>query len=107
MKLPDKPTICSFTLLPVAAAFVLLSAPPATAAYSDVVLSDHPVAYYRLEELPGAGTAADSGPNAFNAIYSYDLDTNGVPDFPVLGIPGIDTNCALFTVYNDADSVRP
>src|SRR5260370_29706649 len=79
--------------------------PQARAAYPDLITNDHPVAYYRLEELAGA-TATDSGPNGFDATYVYDLDTNSVPDYPVLGLPGLDTNAPLFHVYNDALSVQ-
>lgn len=83
--------------------FATLSSPAAT--YSSAVLSDNPVAYYRLEEQPGATTATDSSANAFDAIYTYDLDTNGIPDYPLLGLPGIDTNSALFRLYTDDLSV--
>jgi hypothetical protein len=69
------------------------------------VLGDNPVAYYRLEELPGAITAADATANAFDAIYTYDLDTNSLPDYPLLGLPGIDTNSILVRLYTDSLSV--
>jgi hypothetical protein len=96
-----------FRKLAPVAAFALLSFSTAKAAdYPTTILGDHPVAYYRLEELQGAAIAADSGPLAFDATYSYDLDTNGVPDYPVLGLPGIDTNSILFQLYTDAASVR-
>ena len=60
------------------------------AAYPDLILSDHPVAYYRLEETSGA-TAADSSGNGFDAIFSF----NSTGTFPILGEPGIDTNSVL------------
>ena len=96
----------SFLVLASAATSVLLGTSSAKAAsYSSTILGDNPVAYYRLEELPGATTAADATANAFNGIYVYDLDTNGVPDYPLLGLPGIETNSALFRLYTDASSV--
>ena len=89
-----------------AATSILFSLTPARAAtYSGTVLGDNPVAYYRLEELPGATTAVDASGNLFDAPYVYDLDTNGVPDFPLLGLPGIETNSALFRLYTDGASV--
>src|SRR5690242_16680198 len=79
----------SFPVFASAATSILFSMASAQAAtYLSTVLGDSPVAYYRLEELPGATTAADSSANAFNAIYAYDLDTNGIPDYPLLGLPG-------------------
>jgi len=78
---------------------------PAQAAYPDLVLSNNPVAYYRLEEVSGS-TAFDASSNHFDALYVFDLDTNGVPDFPQLGLPGITTNSILFQVYTDNNSVR-
>jgi len=60
--------------------------------YPDTVLSDHPVAYYRLEELPGAATAADSSGSGFDATYVM----NSAGTYPQLGLPGIDTNSVLF-----------
>jgi len=107
MNLLSKPATDLFRNLAPAAAFALSSLCTAGAAdYPTTILGDRPVAYYRLEELPGAAVAVDSGPLAFDAVYSYDLDTNGVPDFPMLGLPGIDTNSILFQLYNDASSVR-
>src|ERR1017187_7140096 len=74
--------------LPLLAAIALFGAPAANAAtYSSTVLSDNPVAYYRLEELAGAATAMDSSASgAYPATYNY----NGI--YPQLGQPGIDTN---------------
>lgn len=64
------------------AALILTSLSGANAAYPDLILSDHPVAYYRLEETSGS-TAADSSGNGFTAYYT---------GTPLLGQPGIDTN---------------
>src|SRR5690349_4541762 len=92
----------SFLVLASAATSVLVSVVSAEAAsYSSTILGDSPVAYYRLEELSSATTATDSSGNGFDAIYAYDLDTNGVPDFPALGLPGIETNAIQFHVYTD------
>lgn len=72
----------------------------ARAAYPDLILSDHPVAYYRLEETSGA-TAADSSGNGFDAVFSF----NSTGTFPILGEPGIDTNSVLFNGGADFASV--
>jgi len=106
-----KPSIRSLTrssvLFASAVTSILFSVTPARAAtYSSTVLGDNPVAYYRLEELPGATTAVDASGNLFDALYVYDLDTNGVPDYPLLGLPGIETNSALFRLYTDDKPVR-
>jgi hypothetical protein len=77
----------------------------AAADYPTTVLGDHPVAYYRLEETSGT-TATDSSGNGFDATYAFDLDTSGVPDFPILGIPGIQTNSILFQLYYDGLGVQ-
>jgi hypothetical protein len=105
MKPSNQALARSFLVLASAATSIFSVASAQAASYSSTVLGDSPVAYYRLEELPGATTATDSSGNAFDAIYSYDLDTNSVPDYPVLGLPGIDTNCILFRLYTDDASV--
>ncbi len=94
-----------WSLAKLTAALALLGARAAHADYPSLILSDNPVAYYRLEELPGATTAVDSSPNHFDATYVYDLDTNGVPDYPQLGRPGIATNSVYFHLYTDSGSV--
>ena len=63
-----------------------------TANYPATILSNKPVAYYQLQELPGATTAIDSTANGLNASYTF--DTSG--GTPVLGFPGIDTNSIAF-----------
>jgi len=104
---PSKKALArSFRVLASAAASILSIASAQAATYSSTVLGNSPVAYYRLEELPGASTAVDSSGNGFDALYLYDLDTNSVPDFPVLGLPGIETNSIQFHVYTDDLSVR-
>jgi hypothetical protein len=63
-----------------------------TASYPATILSNNPVAYYQLQELPGAATAVDSSSNHLDATYEY--DTNNLT--PELGLPGIDTNSIAF-----------
>jgi hypothetical protein len=66
--------------------------------YHATILADQPVAYYRLEEQPGALTAVDSSSTgAFPGTYNY--SANGL--YPVLGEPGIDTNSVYFRSYVD------
>jgi hypothetical protein len=72
--------------------------------YPATILSNNPVAYYQLQELPGATTAIDSTKNGLNANYVYD----GSGGTPVLGFAGIDTNSIaflgnLFDGYGDID----
>ncbi len=80
----------------------LVSAISARAAsYSDLILSDNPVAYYRLEELAGAATALDSSPNHFDATYVPNSDSS----FPELELPGIDVNSVGFNGGTDFGSI--
>ncbi len=72
------------------------------ATYPDTILADHPVAYYRLEELSGATTAADSSGNGLDATYM----PNSAGTYPKLGLPGIDTNSVLFNGGTDFGSVN-
>jgi hypothetical protein len=96
MKLFRILTTCSFLRrLFVAAAALLVSIGAAKAAgtnYSATILADNPVAYYELQELPGATIAVDSSSNGLNGAYNFN-DANS----PELGQPGIDTNSILFT----------
>ena len=87
-----------------AAAFLLGVASALSAGFSDLILSHHPVAYYRLEELPGASVAKDSSGQELDGNYVYDLDPDGDPDFPRLGEPGIDINSVFFKTYRDANN---
>ena len=96
-----KPTIKSVTWrhvsLPFAAAFVLLGLRLASAAdYPTTILADHPVAYYRLEEPNGSATVADSSGNGNTGYVTYVTQGDNVTVYPQLGLPGIDTNSALF-----------
>jgi len=59
------------------------------------------VAYYRLEELPGATIAADSSGDGLDATYTF----NSTGMYPQLGLPGIDTNSVLFNGGADFGSV--
>jgi hypothetical protein len=80
----------------VAALVISLSAVPMASAqstnYPATILSNNPVAYYQLQELPGATVAVDSSTNGLNATYMYDTSSNS----PALGFPGIDTNSIVF-----------
>ena len=92
-------------ITPLLAAVAILYAGSANAAsYSTTVLGDGPVAYYRLEETSGT-TAADATTNLFDAAYATDADTNGVWTWPMLNLPGIETNSILFRYYVDSSSV--
>ena len=96
-----KPTIKSVTWrhvsLPFAAAFVLLGLRMASAAdYPTTILADHPVAYYRLEEPNGSATVADSSGNGNIGYVTYVTQADNITVYPQLGLPGIDTNSALF-----------
>lgn len=89
-------------LLPFVAAIILPSVLPADAAtYSDLIRSDNPVAYYRLEELAGATTAIDSSPYHFDATYI----PNSASTSPQLGLPGIETNSISFSGGPDFGSI--
>ena len=93
MKLLGKRTSQTLAMLPASAAFMLLGMSAAHAAYPDVILADNPIAYYRLEEAPGSGTAVDSSASgAFPGVYNI----NG--SYPLLGQPGIDTNSIALSV---------
>lgn len=106
MKRSNNTLACSLLVCASAATSIFLGGQSAQAAsYSSTVLGDSPVAYYRLEEMPGDTIAVDASSNAFDGTYAYDLDTNGVPDYPLLGLPGIETNSALFFRYVDGLSV--
>ncbi len=72
--------------------------------YSATILSNNPAAYYEMQESPGASMAIDSSSNGlFSGSIVYDQDENGTNDYPVLGLPGVDTNAYLFHVYTDTN----
>jgi len=91
-----KPVTWKHKMLPFAAAVALLGVRAASAAdYPTTILNDHPVAYYRLEEPSGSSTVADSSGNGFTGYVTYVTQANSAV-YPQLGLPGIDTNSALF-----------
>ena len=75
-----------------ASALTLSCVPAMAADYPTTILADKPVAYYRLEEFPGATVAVDSSTNRLNGTYHFN-DAGS----PQLGLPGIDTNSILFS----------
>ena len=92
-------TTCSLLRrLPASAAALVISLAAALSTlaqstnYPATILSNNPVAYYQLQELPGATVAVDSTTNGLNANYLF--DTSG--ETPELGFPGIDTNSIAF-----------
>ncbi len=101
MKSTIKSVTWRLATLPLAAAFVLLGTRTASADYHSTIMADHPAAFWELNESPGASTAVDSTGNGFNGGIAYDLDINSNPDYPVLGVPGVDTNAYLFHNYGD------
>ena len=64
--------------------------------YPTTILADHPVAYYRLEEPNGSATVADSSGNGNTGYVTYVTQGDNITVYPQLGLPGIDTNSALF-----------
>ena len=102
MKLTKLIPTCSFLALTSATLILLPSL--TRAAYQDVVLANNPVGYYRLEETSGT-TAFDATANHFDATYAPNLDTNGVTSWPIMGLPGINTNSLLFRYYLDSGAV--
>jgi hypothetical protein len=96
MKSIKYPTISNYKSLPLAVALTMLSVAAANADYPGTILADHPVAYYRLEETNGSGTAADSSGNSFTGFITYVTQADNITVYPQLGLPGIDTNSALF-----------
>src|SRR5262245_34180362 len=83
--------------VPFIATLIVASVRSASAAdYPTTILADHPVAYYRLEEPNGSGTASDSSGNAFDAFVTYKTQADNVTVYPQLGVPGIFTNGASF-----------
>jgi len=83
--------------LSLAAAASLLCPRANAADYPTTILGDKPVAYYRLEELPGATVAVDSSSNALNGTYNFNSTGS-----PLLGLPGIDTNSISFSYGSGA-----
>lgn len=92
MKHPGKPLVESFALPSLSAAVMLLGLCAAHADYPATILGDNPSAFYRLEELPGATAAVDTSVNGNAATYHYNNESTS----PLLGVPGLDTNCLTF-----------
>lgn len=95
-----KPALLSQLSLPFAAAMLLFGLRAAYADYPALILGDHPVAYYRLEETSGS-TAFDSSSNSLNANYIFDVGPDGT--FPEQGLPGITTNSVFLKYYTDTN----
>lgn len=95
-----KPITWKRKMLPFVVAFALLGVRVASAAdYPTTILADHPIAYYRFEEAPGATTVADSSASGqFPGSYVYSSDSL----YPELGQPGIDTNSMLLSASESA-----
>ena len=70
--------------------------------YSATVLADNPIAYYRLEELPGATVVLDS---SVSGAYSGSCYFDDSGNYPKLGQGGLDTNSVFFHVYPGATGV--
>jgi len=96
MKSINNLTISNYKSLPLAVAFTMLSVAAANADYTSTILADNPVAYYRLQEPNGSTTVADSSANAVVGTVNYVTQADNVTVYPQLGVPGIDTNSALF-----------
>src|SRR6267378_4416657 len=100
MKSTKKPTLWKTKLLPLVAVLLMAGVRTAGAVdYPTTILADHPSAYYRLEELPGATTAVDSSVNGVNAA----IFPNNESVYPQMGLPGIDTNSFLFNGGGSTD----
>ncbi len=87
-----------FSLAVLTPALCLLAASAARADYFSTITNDNPVAYYRLEEPNGSATVADSSTNASEGFVTYVTQADDVTVYPQLGVPGIDTNSALFAL---------
>jgi len=93
MKPKRTATAHSLRRLSITAAVMLSGVTAVRAGYPELILSNNPAAYYRLEEVADT-TAYDSSPNHFDATYV----TSGA--FPQLGDPGIATNSVQFQSSN-------
>jgi hypothetical protein len=98
MKTPKLTIDSLLRLLSASAAALVISLGAAQTAsaqatnYPATILSNNPVAYYQLQELPGATNAIDSSTNGLTAYYDYDPSDST----PVLGFAGIDSNSIAF-----------
>ncbi len=80
---------------------VALPAGAQTYNYDATILSNQPAVYYEMQESAGAGSAVDSSGNGHDAAIDYDFGYSQTNDFPLLGLPGVDTNAYLFHTYTD------
>jgi hypothetical protein len=87
-----------FSLAVLTPALCLLAASAARADYFSTITNDHPVAYYHLEEPNGSTTVADSSTNGSSGFVTYVTQADNVTVYPQLGVPGVDTNAALFAI---------
>ncbi len=92
LRIPNTGSLLQCLSVAVVALLASIAAGRAATNYSTTILADGPVAYYQLQELPGATTAIDSSSNALDGSYNF----NSIGS-PTLGEPGIDTNSILFT----------
>src|ERR1017187_3769204 len=91
-----KSTLQKPLLLPLAAVLALLFNSAANGAtYPGTILADHPVAYYRLEELDDL-PVSDSTTNQFDGNIPCVTQQDGITVYPQLGLPGLATNSVLF-----------
>src|SRR6185295_5155736 len=86
MKLNKRNTLCTINALVIAASALSNVRQASAADYPTTILSDNPVAYFRLEETSGTTAADSSSTGNFPGTYV----TSGA--FPILGQPGIKTN---------------
>jgi Concanavalin A-like lectin/glucanases superfamily len=90
-------------VLPLAVALAFCGIRAASAAdYSTTILSDHPVAYYELQEPNGSASVADSSGNNVSGAVNYVTQSDNVTVYPQLGVPGIDSNAVLFATSTGA-----
>ena len=81
--------------------FLLLAPVTAFAApYSVEVLRDNPVAFYRLNEAPGATVALDSSPNGNHATFAGTA-------FPTLGVTGLTEEADTAAEFSGSSTKKP
>jgi hypothetical protein len=90
-----KPILSPQFLVRSATLLALFTAPLLHATdYPTTILADKPVAYYRFEETNGT-TAYDSSTNSATGIFNGNYTFNS-GNYPLLGLPGIDSNSIFF-----------
>jgi hypothetical protein len=73
-----------------------------SSSYSDTILADKPVAYYRFEDAADSTAASDS---SVVAGYPGILNFDGLNQWPKLGQPGLGSNSVSFHVSSDPGAV--